>query len=208
VFNRSIVSLLFLAAIASWGVAKEKVKQGVDLTGMKVGVDGRYAYAEEADFTKYTTMYVSRFLVSNKKKKYAGTTAEVGEEALMTSICSKCQGMVGLRLACHSRSRPSKNPYLLLEGRIVEFKPGSVGKRFWIGMGAGKGAAAVFAELKDGETGEILLKYFNRTLDTGDVTIRKNERVIEVLMRRQGKHLCSMINEAINGELEPAETLP
>jgi hypothetical protein len=60
VFKKSIASLLFLAAIASCSVAKEKVKQGVDLTGMKAGADGRYTYTEEADFTKYTTMYVNR----------------------------------------------------------------------------------------------------------------------------------------------------
>ena len=72
-------------------------------------------------------------------------------------------------------------------------------------MGAGKAAVSVYAELKGPTTDEVILKYFNRTLDTGDVTVRGNRRVIEVLMKRQAKHLCAMITRAKNGELKPTD---
>ena len=191
----AIASLIFIMAGFSLAEAAKNVKAGVDLTGMVSDTDGRYAYQADVDWSKYTVIVMRPFPVS-AKKEYKGVTTAEGEKMLTRNLKLQCP---------LQKNEPREDQSLILDGRIAEFKPGSKGKRFWVGMGAGKGAVSVYAELKDPTTDEVILKYFNRTLDTGDITVRKNRRVIEVLMKRQAKHLCAMITRAKNGELRPTD---
>ena len=82
---------------------------------------------------------------------------------------------------------PETERVLLLRGKILQFTRGSKAKRFWIGLGAGKGKIVAQVTFVDKDTGEVI---WERKVDGRVIgTFQAAEGAIKGLAKEVAKHI-------------------
>jgi hypothetical protein len=137
-----------------------------------------------------------------KKKKYRILAEELRENAppLLAGTIARGLGIEKLfsEVTEYEDGMEIKPGTLIVEGSFTELNPGSQGKRFWVGLGAGKSKVCVKGQVVEAE-GKVLGKFEHCRSGVMGFTGGKSEGLMSTDVRNTGVRITEFMTDWARG---------
>jgi hypothetical protein len=140
---------------------------------------------------------------NEKKPKYQEIAREMQENAPKLTLQAAMDGLKEegfTDVAVVEEDEAIPDDALVIKGEFTKLNPGSQGKRFMVGFGAGKSKVCASGKVVRGEQGEVLMEFDHCRSGTGMLYGGSSEGMMEKDSEGTGSHLAEFMAKWAEGK--------